>query len=117
MKARVKATQVIIECPGCRERHMVTTPRWTFSGTEERPTIRPSILVTSGHYTPRFKKGDACWCTFYRDHPQEDPGSLRFRCERCHSFVTDGNIKFLDDSTHALSGKTVELPDLDDDQV
>ena len=30
----------------------------------------------------------------------------------CHSFVVDGKIKFLSDSTHKLSGQTVELPEL-----
>lgn len=29
----------------------------------------------------------------------------------CHSFVTDGNIQFLDDCTHELKGKTVPLED------
>ena len=28
---------------------------------------------------------------------------------RCHSFVTDGEIKFLGDCEHALAGKTVAL--------
>jgi phage terminase large subunit GpA-like protein len=29
---------------------------------------------------------------------------------RCHSFVTDGRIEFLSDCTHALAGKTLDLP-------
>jgi hypothetical protein len=29
---------------------------------------------------------------------------------RCHSFVTDGRISFLGDSTHAFAGQTVTLP-------
>jgi len=28
---------------------------------------------------------------------------------RCHSFVTEGKIKFLKDSTHKLAGETVDL--------
>lgn len=31
--------------------------------------------------------------------------------EICHSHVTDGKISFLGDSTHALTGQTVPLPD------
>jgi hypothetical protein len=31
---------------------------------------------------------------------------------RCHSFVTDGRIQFLSDSTHALAGQTVDLPEI-----
>jgi hypothetical protein len=33
---------------------------------------------------------------------------------RCHSFVTDGNIAYCPDCTHALAGKTVPLPPWDD---
>lgn len=29
----------------------------------------------------------------------------------CHSFVTAGRIQFLGDSTHALAGQTVDVPD------
>jgi hypothetical protein len=28
----------------------------------------------------------------------------------CHSFVIDGRIQFLSDSTHVLAGQTVDLP-------
>jgi hypothetical protein len=30
----------------------------------------------------------------------------------CHSFVTDGNIQFLNDCTHSLKGQTVSLPEI-----
>jgi len=30
---------------------------------------------------------------------------------RCHSFVVDGRIQFLQDSEHELAGQTVDLPD------
>jgi hypothetical protein len=33
---------------------------------------------------------------------------------RCHSFVRDGHIEFLTDSTHKLAGQTVVLPALPD---
>jgi hypothetical protein len=32
--------------------------------------------------------------------------------KRCHSFVRDGNIQFLNDCAHALAGKTIELPEV-----
>jgi hypothetical protein len=32
--------------------------------------------------------------------------------EICHFFVTDGEIEFCGDSTHALSGKNVQLPEI-----
>lgn len=33
----------------------------------------------------------------------------------CHSFVTDGVIQYLSDSTHHLAGVAVPLPNLDDE--
>lgn len=34
---------------------------------------------------------------------------------RCHYFIRNGNIEFCADSKHALSGKTVPLPDIPED--
>ncbi|BAS10570.1 hypothetical protein AHiyo4_39920 [Arthrobacter sp. Hiyo4] len=31
---------------------------------------------------------------------------------RCHSFVRNGHIEFLSDSTHELAGQTMALPPL-----
>lgn len=80
-------------CPGCGLQHEIRTqtrtpgqPVWTFNGDLSRPTFHPSIDV-------RFNQDGA------EAH--------------CHSFVTDGRIQFLNDCTHALVGKTVELPDLE----
>jgi len=82
----------IFFCPGCKCVHGFNVtkregePLWSFNGDFDKPTFNPSLRVgcASG-----------------------DPSSL------CHSFVTDGNIKFLNDCTHELAGHTVELPDWD----
>lgn len=97
-------------CPGCEEGHHVSVApgRWTFDGNIERPTFAPSVLVRGGHYADRAGKG--CWCEFYKANPPA-PGEKVFKCVRCHSFVRDGQIQFLDDCSHALAGKTVTLPD------
>jgi len=71
----------VFACPGCGCAHYVDE-RWTFNGDLVKPTIRASILVR-GH-----ENGE--------DY-------------RCHSFVTDGKIKFLNDCTHKLAGQTVPL--------
>jgi len=44
------------------------------------------------------------------EKPTINPSILR-KDDRmtCHSFVTDGKIKFLNDSTHDLAGKKVDL--------
>lgn len=70
-------------CPGCRAPHQCDD-RWAFNGDEEKPTFTGSVLV------------------------QRD-GVNVVKC--CHSYVTDGKIEFLSDSTHRLSGVTVDLPD------
>ena len=77
----------IFWCPGCLCGHGWTAS-WTFNGDLVKPTISPSLLVTGGGV------GGA--------KPFEGTG-------RCHSFVRDGQIQFLDDCTHALRGQTVAL--------
>lgn len=93
-------------CPGCKTAHGVNAG-WTFDGNYEKPTFSPSVLTMSGHHTSRFKSGDSCWCTYNAEHPPEE--QTRFRCERCHLFVTSGNLVFLSDCSHDLAGKTVVL--------
>lgn len=78
-------------CPGCKDAHQIvveTETGWHFNGDLGRPTFTPSVLV---HY----------------GNPK--PGPLGPNAV-CHSFVTDGQIQFLGDSTHALAGQTVALP-------
>ncbi|MDI4666585.1 ammonia monooxygenase [Xanthobacter autotrophicus] len=95
-------------CPGCDEAHTIRVSNgqgggWTYNANPEAPTFSPSVLVTSGHYMPAHPPGKPCWCTF--------GAKDGFQCFRCHSFVRDGRIEFLPDSTHALAGQTVPLPD------
>lgn len=102
---------VTFHCPGCDEEHTVRVAGvqpWTWNSDLDSPTIRPSILLRSGHYAPGWQPG-SCWCTYNAEH-QDDPAP--FVCKVCHSFVTAGSIQFLDDCTHKLAGKTVELPDM-----
>lgn len=78
-------------CPGCDAFYAVYTfgtggPIWQWDGNVDEPTISPSILVYDTPVAPR-----------------------------CHSFVRRGQIEFLADSTHALAGKTVPLPDFPTD--
>ncbi len=72
------------ECPGCKEVHAINDS-WTFNGDVDKPTVSPSILVNNNLANPESPK--------------------------CHSFVRDGMIQFLDDCTHELAGQTVEIPD------
>lgn len=65
------------------------TGNWTWNGDTERPTLKPSIL-TKVDYSVNGR-----------------PNII------CHSFVNDGMVQFLTDSTHELAGQTVPLLDID----
>lgn len=100
--------RLLFHCPGCNENHQVQVGdgpgAWGFNGDHERPTFTPSILLRSGHHVRGHEKGP-CWCTYEERFGRPSP----FKCIVCHSFVTDGQIRFLDDCTHHLAGKTVPL--------
>lgn len=55
---------------------------WTWNGSTDLPTIKPSILTKDGMGTT------------------------------CHSHVNDGKAIFLDDSTHEFAGQTIDLLDI-----
>ena len=106
------ANYALFHCPGCDDAHMVTVGGsgsvWGWNGSKETPTFTPSILVKSGHYAG---SSPSCWCTYAVEYP-DNPSP--FRCYLCHSFVTEGRIRFLDDCTHKLAGQTVDIPEWDD---
>ncbi len=103
---KVEGGGLMFRCPGCNHAHMVTIgdgtgPRWGWNGSADAPTFTPSILVRTGHFVqPEGKHCD-------RSGDPEWPCD----CVCCHSFVIDGRIQFLTDSTHHLAGQTVDLPD------
>lgn len=81
-------------CPGCTFRHFINVadtakPRWSFSGSLDRPTFSPSLLV-------RYPYA----------HEQRV----------CHSFIVNGQWQFLSDCTHALAGQTVDMVDVDTEE-
>lgn len=95
MKVRyVDGSAHAIHCPGCGMAHCFDA-RWSFNGSFDRPTFSPSLLVNRRQWTG----------------PDHDIPVDR----RCHIFVRDGRIEFLQDSWHALAGQTVDLPDWEDD--
>lgn len=88
-------------CPGCNSAHVVSDA-WQVD--VEVATISPSVLVhSSKHLIDDSLTGDALTA------PENITTS-----PQCHSFVTNGQIEFLGDSTHTLAGQTVELSDWDD---
>lgn len=98
-RAHIKGEQphVSVYCPGCKRPHTLrvrptdTSPSWEFDGNLDLPTIRPSI-----HANP--------------------PGQYHIhQFPICHSWVTAGRIEYLSDTTHALSGQTIDLPEYPED--
>lgn len=91
-------------CPGCHEAHAVThgSGGWTWNGDAQHPTFTPSVLVTGLNL---IYDENGQWTGDYEKDANGD-----FVPKLCHSFVTDGQIQFLGDSTHALAGQTVPLP-------
>ena len=87
---------LVFFCPGCQSGHSILTSAggWGWNGDIEYPTFTPSVLVT------------------HEAVPEASDKFKEWRTARiCHSFVTDGRIQFLSDSTHSLAGQTVELAD------
>jgi len=76
-----------IRCPGCKTAHIFNcdTWGWKFNGNYDKPTFTPSMLVN-----------------------KQDPKT------RCHSFVKDGNIQFLQDCFHELKGQNIPLEVFDE---
>ncbi len=88
----------LFDCPGCGDCHAPyirphkapNGASWDWNGSLDKPTFSPSILT--------------------RVELRQTPTQIKI----CHSFVREGMIQFLSDSTHALAGQTVELPDQED---
>ncbi len=87
--------QLQFMCPGCKEVHALNTT-WAFNGDLEKPTVQPSVLV--------HRMGNSMAIEEFKEYRNE---------LRCHSFITDGKIKFLSDCTHELANQTIELPNIE----
>ncbi len=94
-------------CPGCEEMHKLPDS-WRFDGNLESPTFTPSFkhdgiqrVFVNGNWTGEWKR-DAVGNTI----PY-----------MCHYVLTSGVLNFCADSTHALAGKSVPLPQLPDGYI
>ena len=107
----IEGGRVGFHCPGCNEAHVIAVDRarpqrngavWGFNGDYERPTFTPSVLMRRTDYEPAVTAENI---DEWRRAPWPQSPVERV----CHSFVTDGQIQFLGDCTHALAGQTVPL--------
>lgn len=58
---------------------------WTWNGSTDAPTLRPSVLTEGRNEQGAF---------------------------RCHSWINDGQVQFLDDCSHSMRNTTVPLQDV-----
>lgn len=71
---------------------------WTWNGSTDAPTLRPSVL-TQG----------VAGLTDEEHAILMAGGKIEPRNFRCHSWINDGHAQFLDDCSHELRGQTVPL--------
>ena len=96
-------------CPGCESAHALRirpadrSPSWEYNGNPDAPTFSPSVLVTYSHWVPSAEDPDVSAKIKSGEIVQTQVNDI------CHSFVTDGQIQFLGDCTHALASQTVPL--------
>lgn len=87
--------------------HFIATegkPAWSFNGDVAKPTFGPSVKIT-GKLTVKDSQGK--WTG---EWVRDAAGMPVDAC--CHYLIKDGRLEFCADSTHALAGKTVALPEL-----
>lgn len=89
-----EATHIRLHLPGPLPNRIlpVSSGGWTWNGSTEAPTVRPSVLTRGGGRVWRQGK-----------HVEQV----------CHSWITDGKVQFLDDCTHEFAGQTLDLLEVD----
>jgi len=79
-------TNLIWWCPGCDKYHVVSPEKHSWNGSMDKPSFSPSLLCNPPDHNPPL----------------------------CHSWMTDGVIKYLSDCEHSLANKEIEIPDIPD---
>jgi hypothetical protein len=77
----------IFDCPGCGMSHGFNKT-WQFDGNFESPTVSPSLLTRIPNH-----KGKPDY--------------------KCHLFIKDGKLDFLNDCDHELAGQRVDMEDME----
>lgn len=78
-------------CPACNDTHpyhVGGANGWEFNGDLERPSFTPSLRVIGRVKRPDGTKGD------------------------CHLYVTDGKIRYCEDTAHSMAGQTIDMVDI-----
>jgi hypothetical protein len=92
---------ILFYCPGCGYPHNVVP--------KDESVLPPH--APESHQGYRSPNGPRWVWNGDKESPTFTPSILCQADERCHSYVTDGKIRYLPDSTHALSGQTIDIPE------
>ena len=85
--------QYVHWCPGCERLHRIGDT-WLFNNNMVQPSFSPSVKHTYPGKDAGIKN--------------EEGYQIPYAC--CHYYLTSGQLKFYPDSTHPMSGMTVDLP-------
>lgn len=106
-------------CPACGEAHPLPYKKgWTWNGDLTAPTFTPSFRHGPSIQAVHDDKGRWLGLWLMRDkdgnvvrRAGREPGDTPIMwC--CHYIVTGGRVAYCGDSTHAMAGKTIDMPDL-----
>lgn len=86
---RIPGPTGLLTLPVIRSGTREGTGCWTWNGSTDAPTLRPSVLTS-------FESAVAA------------------KSWRCHSWINDGAAQFLADCSHDMAGMTVPLLDVDE---
>ena len=103
---------VAFYCPGCECSHMVDPKRWAVD--MENDTIHPSVLIHENWTMPDDWDPETAPKDSDDNFITQGNGKIlgAIKTPRCHSFVRNGKIQYLNDCTHALAGKTVDMEEI-----
>lgn len=89
-------TLVRYHCPGCKHDHWVPAKQWNWNGDKNKPSLHPSVrhFITFPEGTKRAGQQQTL----------------------CHYHVKNGQIKYCGDCEHELKGKTVDLPEMKEEE-
>lgn len=101
-------------CPGCKCGHGVWLEqpnslgaRWTWNGSMDKPTFKPSLKINGVEMTTAGKTDYEAWRV--AGCPPRNGKDFDSKPSCCHSVITDGVIHFCGDCTHELAGKAVPM--------
>lgn len=84
--------EYFFDCPGCGAMHRAIV-KWGATAGRTEPAWTFNGNLDRPTFSPSFRHGT---------------GS-----RQCHYFIREGRIEFCADSSHALAGQTVEMPEVD----